>query len=53
MNLKKVFAPAIAVVLMGLMNVSVMAGVPSDKQSQGENTNPITNTNQPQGCARC
>ncbi|MEA5510233.1 protochlorophyllide oxidoreductase [Crocosphaera sp. UHCC 0190] len=53
MKFNNTLVAILTVALTAGINVSVMANVPTQQQTQGESHNPVTETTQPQGCARC
>ncbi len=48
------FPTILTVALTAGINVSAMASVPTEEETQRENNNPVTDTTQPQGsCGFC
>ena len=50
MQFNKTVAAILTVALTAGINVSAMANVPTEKETQRENNNPMTETTQPNKC---
>ncbi|EAZ90884.1 hypothetical protein [Crocosphaera chwakensis] len=53
MNFKNTFATILTVALTAGLNISAIASVPTEQETQKENNNPVTETTQTNWCHRC